>query len=79
MKDAVSLSNFAQYPLPAGVPANGLKATLSDKASGMLALRYEFDRATIYSGWEYILFRNPSDPIPTDSPRSAIIPSRPAM
>jgi predicted porin len=63
-KDAVSLSNFAEYPLPAGVPANGLKATLSDKASGMLALRYEFDRATIYSGWEYILFRNPSDSYP---------------
>ena len=30
----------------------------------MLALRYEFDRATIYSGWEYILFRNPSDSYP---------------
>ncbi len=63
-KDAVSLSNFAEFPLPAGVPANGLKATLSDKASGMLAARYEFGRATLYSGWEYILFRNPSDSYP---------------
>jgi predicted porin len=64
VKDAVALSNFGQYPLPAGVPANGLKASLSDKASGMLAARYEFERVTIYSGWEYILFRNPSDSYP---------------
>jgi predicted porin len=64
VKDAVSLSNFAQYPLPPGVPANGLKATLSDKASGLLAWRYEFQRTTIYSGWEYILFANPSDAYP---------------
>jgi predicted porin len=61
VKDAVSLSNFGQNPLPAGVPANGLKATLSNKASGLLTVRYEFDKATIYSGWEYILFANPSD------------------
>ena len=64
VKDGVALSNFGQNPLPAGVPANGLKATLSDKASGMLAARYEFDRATIYTGWEYILFANPSDAYP---------------
>jgi predicted porin len=64
VKDTVALSNFGQYPLPAGVPANGLKASLSDKASGMLTLRYEFERATIYSGWEYILFANPSDAYP---------------
>lgn len=61
VKDAVSLSNFGQYPLPPGVPLNGLKATLSDKASGMAAARYEFDKAAIYAGWEYILFANPSD------------------
>ena len=64
VKDSVSLSNFGQYPLPSGVPLNGLKATLSDKASGLLAVKYQFDRATIYSGWEYILFRNPSDAYP---------------
>ena len=64
VKDAVSLSNFGQFPLPAGVPLNGLKATLSNKTSGMAAARYEFDRATIYAGWEYILFANPSDAYP---------------
>ncbi len=64
VKDAVSLSNFGQYPLPAGVPLNGLKATLSNQASGMAAARYEFDRAAIYAGWEYILFANPSDAYP---------------
>ncbi len=61
VKDAVALSNFGQNPLPAGVPLNGLKATLSNKASGMAAARYEFGRAAIYAGWEYILLANPSD------------------
>ena len=46
------------------MPANGLKATLSNKASGLLTLRYEFGRATFFSGWEYILFANPSDAYP---------------
>ena len=64
VKDAVSLSNFGQFPLPAGVPLNGLKATLSDKESGLVAARYDFDRASIYAGWEYILFANPSDAYP---------------
>jgi predicted porin len=61
VKDAVSLSNFGQFPLPPGVPLNGLNATLSDKASGLAAARYDFDRASIYAGGEYILLANPSD------------------
>ena len=61
VKDSVALSNFGQNPLPAGVPANGLKATLSNTTSGMAAARYEWGRAAIYAGWEYILFANPSD------------------
>ena len=77
VKDAVSLSNFGQYPLPAGVPLNGLKATLSNKASGLLA-RYTSSEGDLFSGWEYILFANPSDAYPNGSPRSATIPSRPA-
>jgi len=64
VKDAVALSNFAQFPLPAGVSANALKATLSNNTNGVLGVRYTFDRATIYSGWEYILFANPSDAYP---------------
>jgi predicted porin len=60
-KDAVSLSNFAQSPLPAGVSANALKATLSNNTSGILGVRYTFGNAAFYSGWEYILFANPSD------------------
>jgi predicted porin len=64
-KDAVALSNFAQFPLPPGVSANALKATLSDNTNGILGVRYTFDKATIYSGWEYILFANPSDAYPS--------------
>ncbi len=65
VKDAVSLSNFGQNPLPAGVcqrtPSRRRSPT---RPSGLLSLRYEFERATIYSGWEYILFANPSDAYP---------------
>jgi predicted porin len=63
-KDAVALSNFAEFPLPAGVPGNGLKATLSNNTTGVVGLKYSFERATLYSGWEYILFANPSDAYP---------------
>ncbi len=63
-KDAVSLSNFAQFPLPPGVSANALKATLSNNTSGIVGMRYTFGNAALYSGWEYILFANPSDAYP---------------
>ena len=60
-KDAVSLSNFAQFPLPPGVSANALKGTLSNNTSGIVGVRYTFGNAALYSGWEYILFANPTD------------------
>ena len=61
VKDAVSLSNFGEYPLPSGVGPNDLKATLSDDTSGVVMLKYDFRPLTIYGGFEYILFRNPTD------------------
>ena len=78
-KDAVSLSNFAQFPLPPGVSGNALKATLSNNTSGIVGMRYTFGNAALYSGWEYILFANPSDAYPDGLPRSATIPSPPAL
>ena len=53
-----------QFPLPAGVSANALKATLSNNTSGIVGVRYTFGNAALYSGWEYILFANPSDAYP---------------
>jgi predicted porin len=64
VKDAVALSNFAEFPLPPGVSANALKATLSNNTNGALGVKYTFDKATLYSGCEYILFANPSDAYP---------------
>ena len=61
VKDAVSLSNFGEYPLPSGVGPNDLKATLSDDTSGVVMLKYDLRPLTIYGGFEYILFRNPTD------------------
>ena len=64
VKDAVSLSNFGELPLPSGVGMNDLKATLSDNTSGVIMLRYTYDALKLYGGFEYILFRNPTDAYP---------------
>ncbi len=64
VKDAVSLSNFGESPLPSGVGMNDLKATLSDNTSGVIMLRYTAGAAKLYGGFEYILFRNPTDAYP---------------
>ena len=64
VKDAVSLSNFAEYPLPSGVTANDLKATLSNNTSGVIMAKYNYENLTVYAGFEYILFHNPSDYYP---------------
>jgi predicted porin len=64
VKDAVSLSNYATWPLPPGVTIDNLKATLSDNTSGMLMAKYTFSRFKFYAGFEYIQFQNPSDAYP---------------
>ena len=64
VKDAVSLSNFGESPLPSGVGMNDLKATLSDNTAGVIVLRYTYGAAKLYGGFEYILFRNPTDGYP---------------
>ena len=60
----MSLSNFAESPLPSGVAANDLKATLSDNTSGVIMLRYRYRALTFYGGFEVIQFQNPSDTYP---------------
>jgi predicted porin len=64
VKDAVSLSNYAASPLPAGVSVDNLKATLSDNTSGVIMLRYRYRIVTFYGGFEVIQFQNPSDTYP---------------
>jgi predicted porin len=64
VRDAVSLSNFGESPLPSGVSVNDLKATLSDNTSGVIMLRYTYGALKLYGGFEYILFRNPTDAYP---------------
>ena len=63
-KDAVALSNFGEYPLPSGVSVTDLKATLSNNTAGALMAKYNYNIATIFGGFEYILFQNPSDAYP---------------
>jgi predicted porin len=64
VRDAVSLSNYGQFPLPAGVSVDNLKATLSNNTSGVIMLRYKYRIATFYGGFEVIQFANPSDTYP---------------
>jgi predicted porin len=64
VKDSVSLSNFGEFPLPPGVGLNGLKATLSNKTAGAVMARYAYNIATVFGGFEYILFQKPSDAYP---------------
>ena len=64
VKDAVSLSNFGQYPLASGVNPTDLKATLSNNTAGTAMAKYSYNIVTVYSGLEYILFGNPSDAYP---------------
>ena len=62
VKDAVSLSNYAISPLPAGVSVDNLKATLSNDTSAVIMLRYKYRALTFYGGFEVIQFQDPSDP-----------------
>ena len=41
-----------------------MKATLSNNTAGAVAAKYAFSNATIYGGFEYILFQNPNDAYP---------------
>src|ERR1700722_20458250 len=61
VRDAVSLSNYAMSPLPAGVSMDNLKATLSNNTSAVVMLRYRYQALTFYGGFEVIQFADPSD------------------
>ena len=64
VRDAVSLSNYAASPLPAGVSVDNLKATLSNNTSALIMLRYNYRALTLYGGFEVIQFQDPSDTYP---------------
>ncbi len=46
-----------------GAAINTLASTLSNNTSAMLVAKYQVDRLKLYAGWEWIQFKNPSDPI----------------
>jgi predicted porin len=60
VKDAVSIS-LAGNTLPAVLP-QVLTATLSDNTSWMALAKYAHSPITLYGGYEWIDFANPSDP-----------------
>ena len=58
--DQVNLGTY-NAAQPSSTPYNALKATLSNNDSVMLLAKYKFGQATVFGGWEYILYTNPSD------------------
>ena len=67
-RDAVSLSLYGVNPLPAGVGADNLKATLANIDGGILAARYLAGPWTLYGGYEYAVFSPPDDAYPGGFP-----------
>jgi hypothetical protein len=61
VRDAVSLSNYAVSPLPAGVSIDDLKATLSNNTAAAIVTKYKYGDLQVYGGFEYLTFQNPSD------------------
>ena len=69
-KDAVGVTivgptNAVGYPVNIFTPgfANAfMNATLSDNTNVMLNAKYTMEKLTLYSGYEWIQFQNPSDP-----------------
>jgi len=61
VRDAVSLSAYAVNPLPSDVTLNDLKATFSDDMSAVIMAKYAFGDLTVFGGFEYIVFQNPSN------------------
>jgi predicted porin len=58
--DQVALGTYNAVE-PSTIPYNALKATLSDNDSVMLLAKYKWGQATLFGGWEYIRYTNPSD------------------
>jgi predicted porin len=59
VNDAVAASTFNAIP-SGGIPQDTLKATVSNNTSGMLLGKYKWNQLTLYSGYEYIEFQDPS-------------------
>lgn len=63
IKDQVNLSTY-NGGIPAALPTDALKATLSDNNSVMVGLKYTYGPLKLYGGYEYINYANPSDAYP---------------
>jgi predicted porin len=69
IKDQVNLGTF-NGPVPPTAPSNALKATISNNDGLMLLAKYKWNQFTVYGGFEYIRYTNPSDKFATASASS---------
>lgn len=61
LTDQVNLGTY-NGPVPAGLPNDALKATLSDNDAVMLAAKYQWNKFKFFDGFEWIKYSNPSNP-----------------
>ena len=57
-------AGYGLVGLPAGVPSNALKATLSNNNDLMILGKYKWNQFTLFGGFEYIRYSNPTDAYP---------------
>jgi predicted porin len=67
-KDAVSLTDIGPTnafgsPINTSTAATTFAATISNNTSVMVAAKYAVDRLTLYAGYEWMQFANPSDAV----------------
>ena len=67
IKDQVNLGTF-NGSVPAGAPTDALKATISNNDGLMVLAKYKWNQFTVYGGFEYIRYTNPSDKFATVGP-----------
>jgi predicted porin len=60
IENQVNLSSY-NGSIPAGVPIDALKATLSNNDAVMLAAKYKWNQFTFFDGGEWVRYSNPSN------------------
>jgi predicted porin len=61
-KGAVSANILKASQIAAGAPLDTLRARISDDNTVQLLAKWTFERWKLYGGYEFIQFRNPTDP-----------------
>ena len=73
-KGAVKAASLAAGSAAFAMAPDTLAATISDNTSGMLLAKYTYQKPSVFAGYEFISFANPSSPLTTGFNSVANIP-----